>query len=76
MGPPRRRITLDRLGARPATDIQPDIVLALAGWVSRMLESERPDLALSKPGMGREKKKSSLVKLKLQQNSEDQDLKV
>ena len=33
-----------------STDVQPDIVLALGGWMSRMLQSERPDPALSAPG--------------------------
>ena len=63
-GSPRRRKTRMGYCARTVTDVQPDIVLALGGWMSRMLQSERPDPALSAPGHGREKKKSSLVKHK------------
>ena len=61
MGPPRRRITLEGLGARPATDVLPDIVLVLGGWASRALQSERPGSASAKQHIERRKEKSSSV---------------
>ena len=42
VGPPCRRAPLEGLGARPATDVLPGIGLALGGWASRALQSERP----------------------------------
>ena len=62
MGPPRRRTTLEGLGARPATDVLPGIGLALGGWVSRALQRERPGSASAKQHIERREEKSSTVK--------------
>ena len=50
------------LGARPATDVLPGIGLALGGWASRALQSERPGSASAKQHIERRKEKSSSAK--------------
>ena len=54
--------TLKGLGARPATDVLPGIGLALGGWASRALQSERPGFVSAKQYIERMKEKSSSVK--------------
>ena len=60
--------------ARTATDVQPDIVLALGGWMSRMLQSERPDPAISEPGHRSERRKVVAGQTQVTANSDGQDL--
>ena len=48
-GSPASAENSNGLAHSTATDVQPDIVLALAGRISRMLKGERPDPALSEP---------------------------
>ena len=74
MGPPRRWKTRMGYCARIVTDVQPDIVLALGGWMSRMLQSERPDPALSAPGHRAREEKVVAGQTQVTEDSDGQDL--
>ena len=74
MGPPRRRKTRMGYCARTVTDVQPDIVLALGGWMSRMLQSERPDPALSEPEHRAREEKVVAGQTPVTEDSDGQDL--
>ena len=70
MGPPRRRITLEGLGARPATDALRHCQTNVLGWwASRALQNEQAGSASAKQHTEKRKVKSSSVKTQHLRNS-------